>query len=48
MQKMNPLVSKVHAKARRWSAEYAALRQLLASGLDEELKWGQACYDPNA
>jgi len=44
--KMNPLVSKVHAKARRWSAEYAALRQLcLASGLNEELKWGQACYD---
>jgi uncharacterized protein YdeI (YjbR/CyaY-like superfamily) len=44
--KMNPLVSKVHGKARRWSAEYAALRQLcLASGLNEELKWGQACYD---
>jgi len=43
---MNPLVSKVHGKARRWSAEYAALRQLcLASGLNEELKWGQACYD---
>jgi len=46
--KMNPLVSKVHGKARRWSAEYAALRQLcLASGLNEELKWGQACYDLN-
>src|SRR5260370_42507388 len=44
--KMNPLVSKVHRKARRWSAEYAALRELcLASGLNEELKWGQACYD---
>src|SRR5260370_20397871 len=43
---MNPLVSKVHGKERRWSAEYAALRQLcLASGLNEELKWGQACYD---
>jgi uncharacterized protein YdeI (YjbR/CyaY-like superfamily) len=43
---MNPLVSKVHAKEKRWSAEYAALRQLcLASGLNEELKWGQACYD---
>ena len=43
---MNPLVSKVHGKATRWSAEYAALRQLcLASGLNEELKWGQACYD---
>jgi uncharacterized protein YdeI (YjbR/CyaY-like superfamily) len=44
--KMNPLVSKVHGKEKRWSAEYAALRQLcLASGLHEELKWGQACYD---
>jgi uncharacterized protein YdeI (YjbR/CyaY-like superfamily) len=45
---MNPLVSKVHAKEKRWRAEYAALRQLcLASGLNEELKWGQACYDLN-
>jgi uncharacterized protein YdeI (YjbR/CyaY-like superfamily) len=43
---MNPLVSKVHGKERRWSAEYAALRQIcLGSGLNEELKWGQACYD---
>jgi uncharacterized protein YdeI (YjbR/CyaY-like superfamily) len=45
---MNPLVTKVHRKEKRWSAEYAALRQLcLASGLNEELKWGQACYDLN-
>jgi len=45
---MNPLVSKVHGKEERWSDEYAALRQLcLASGLNEELKWGQACYDLN-
>ena len=43
---MNPLVSKVHGKEKRWSAEFAALRQLcLSSGLNEELKWGQACYD---
>jgi uncharacterized protein YdeI (YjbR/CyaY-like superfamily) len=43
---MNPLVSKVHAGERRWTAEFAALRQLcLAAGLNEELKWGQACYD---
>jgi uncharacterized protein YdeI (YjbR/CyaY-like superfamily) len=42
---MNPLVTKVHAKEKRWRAEYAALRQIcLASGLNEELKWGQACY----
>jgi len=43
---MNPLVSKVHGKEKRWRAEFAALRELcLASGLNEELKWGQACYD---
>ncbi len=43
---MNPLVSKVHASEKRWSAEFASLRQLcLAAGLNEELKWGQACYD---
>jgi len=46
MAKINPLVSKVHGKEKRWNAEYAVLRQLcLASGLNEELKWGQACYD---
>ncbi len=45
---MNPLVTKVHGKEKHWSAEYAALRRLcLASGLNEELKWGQACYDLN-
>src|SRR5579859_3343547 len=44
--KANPLVSEVHGKEKRWSAEFAALRQLcLASALDEELKWGQACYE---
>jgi uncharacterized protein YdeI (YjbR/CyaY-like superfamily) len=43
---MNSLVSKVHAKEKRWRAEFAALRELcLGSGLNEELKWGQACYD---
>jgi uncharacterized protein YdeI (YjbR/CyaY-like superfamily) len=43
---MNPDVSQAHRREKRWSAEYAALRQLcLASGLNEELKWGQACYD---
>ena len=46
--KMNPLVSKVHGKEKIWRAEYDVLRQLcLASGLNEELKWGQACYDLN-
>jgi uncharacterized protein YdeI (YjbR/CyaY-like superfamily) len=43
---MNPRVTQAHRGEKRWSAEYAALRQLcLASGLNEELKWGQACYD---
>jgi uncharacterized protein YdeI (YjbR/CyaY-like superfamily) len=43
---MNPLVSKIHGKEKRWSGEFAALRQLcLGSGLNEALKWGQACYD---
>ncbi|MGH8202730.1 MAG: YdeI/OmpD-associated family protein [Steroidobacteraceae bacterium] len=43
---MNPLVSKAHGQEKRWSAEFKILRQLcLASGLNEELKWGQACYD---
>jgi uncharacterized protein YdeI (YjbR/CyaY-like superfamily) len=45
-EKINPRVTKAHRKEKRWSAEYAALRQLcLASGLNEEMKWGQACYD---
>jgi uncharacterized protein YdeI (YjbR/CyaY-like superfamily) len=43
---MNPSVTKVHGQEKRWSKEFAALRRLcLASGLNEELKWGQACYD---
>ena len=43
---MNPLVTEIHAKEKRWGAEFAALRKLcLASGLHEALKWGQACYD---
>jgi uncharacterized protein YdeI (YjbR/CyaY-like superfamily) len=43
---MNPRVTKVHSGEKRWGAEYAALRKLcLHSGLNEELKWGQACYE---
>ena len=42
---MNPKVSSVISKAKRWREETAALRSLcLASGLIEDLKWGQACY----
>jgi len=41
----NPKVDQVHAKEKRWREEYAALRALcLDAGLQEELKWGQACY----
>jgi len=43
---VDPLVTKLHGKEKRWSGEFAALRELcLASGLHEEMKWGQACYD---
>ena len=36
---MNPLVSKVHACERRWSAEFAALRQMgFATGLNEKFR----------
>jgi uncharacterized protein YdeI (YjbR/CyaY-like superfamily) len=43
---MNPRVSQAHRREKRWRAEFAALRRLcLASGLNEELKWGHACYD---
>ena len=43
---MDSRVSQSHRREKRWSAEFAALRQLcLASGLNEQLKWGQACYD---
>jgi uncharacterized protein YdeI (YjbR/CyaY-like superfamily) len=41
----DPRVTQAHSKEKRWSAEFAVLRQLcLASGLNEEMKWGQACY----
>jgi len=41
----NPKVSAVLGKAKTWREEMSALRSLaLASGLSEELKWGQACY----
>lgn len=43
---MNSRVSEAHCREKRWNAEFAALRELcLASGLNEQLKWRQACYD---
>lgn len=45
---MDPLVSKVHSNETRWREEFSALRNIcLASGLNESLKWGQACFDLN-
>ena len=42
---MNPKVDAVVRKQTRWRAEFEELRRiLLASGLTEELKWGQPCY----
>jgi uncharacterized protein YdeI (YjbR/CyaY-like superfamily) len=43
---MNPLVTKIHAREARWKAEFVMLRQLcLDSRLNENPKWGKACYD---
>jgi uncharacterized protein YdeI (YjbR/CyaY-like superfamily) len=41
----SPAVDALLAKAGKWQAEVAALRDIaLASGLTENVKWGQACY----
>lgn len=41
----DPRVTEAHGREAQWAAEFAALRELcLATGLDESLKWGQACY----
>jgi uncharacterized protein YdeI (YjbR/CyaY-like superfamily) len=42
---MNPQVDAFLERADQWRKEFEALRTiLLASGLVEELKWGQPCY----
>jgi uncharacterized protein YdeI (YjbR/CyaY-like superfamily) len=42
---MNPKVDAFLEREDRWPAEFEKLRAiLLASGLTEELKWGQPCY----
>jgi uncharacterized protein YdeI (YjbR/CyaY-like superfamily) len=42
---MNPDVDAYLARSTLWPAEIAALRPLLlATGLDERLKWGKPCY----
>lgn len=43
--KPNPTVDFFFTKAKKWRAEFEALRELaLDSGLTEELKWGCPCY----
>lgn len=45
---MNPKVDFYFEKEKRWKAEFERLRELaLASKLEEELKWGCACYTLN-
>ncbi|TGM99837.1 YdeI/OmpD-associated family protein [Leptospira dzoumogneensis] len=42
---MNPKVDFFFNKAKQWKEEYESMRKIaLASGLTEELKWGQPCY----
>lgn len=42
---MNPKVDAFLKRQDKWRAEFEKLREiLLASGLTEELKWGQPCY----
>lgn len=42
---MNPKVDRYFEKDSQWQAEFQELRKIaLASGLDEELKWGHPCY----
>ncbi len=45
MSPPNPALDPWFAKDRAWSAEVAALREILLScGLDEQLKWGKPTY----
>lgn len=42
---MDPRLDRFFDAASRWRAELAALRRVLqGAGLDEEFKWGKACY----
>ncbi len=42
---MNPQVDAFLKRQKTWRAEFEKLREiLLATGLDEELKWGKPCY----
>ncbi len=42
---MNSRVNVFMKKQSTWQEEYAVLREIaLATGLEEDLKWGQPCY----
>jgi uncharacterized protein YdeI (YjbR/CyaY-like superfamily) len=43
--KMNPRVDTFMKKEKNWHDEFEVMREIaLASGLTEDLKWGQPCY----
>lgn len=45
MNGMNPDVDFFFDKEKKWQKEFEKLRTIILDcGLDEELKWGQACY----
>jgi len=45
---MNPRVDVFMKKTTTWREEYEILRELaIATGLEEDLKWGQPCYTLN-
>ncbi len=45
MNNINPKVDELFSKETKWKKEFNKLRKIvLDSGLNEELKWGQACY----
>jgi uncharacterized protein YdeI (YjbR/CyaY-like superfamily) len=45
MNNANPKVDWFFDKAEKWKKEFEKLRTIILDcGLDEELKWGQACY----
>jgi uncharacterized protein YdeI (YjbR/CyaY-like superfamily) len=45
MNNTNPKVDWFFDKAEKWKKEFEKLRMIILDcGLDEELKWGQACY----
>jgi uncharacterized protein YdeI (YjbR/CyaY-like superfamily) len=45
MNNINPKVDWFFDKAEKWKKEFEKLRTIILDcGLDEDLKWGQACY----